>query len=308
MFLQEQSDENKRRFKGEHAGSPLRYLFLFNLFLRVDYLFYPFKHAAAFCAAVFFGMVNKRRTLYPGYFRSAARAANYIPRRSLQLGRNYSVAAVLSALDCVAVGGVYLLRKLSPFSGVLHAAAAGVQQLVNNSVLQAVLFVDTLVKQNLGDFYHIAVAYFFAQPESCLCPCVDDKGYVIRCVDQISGSVLYRGSHQKYAYKKDALMPDDTYTFSGARRTLANLQRMYPEACFYSIERLSCYYLNLGGSKKTNEPKDIDNKIVYIADTFEEEERENVLLIGTGINVGSEQNCRVPKVGLQFFDGYSSTH
>ena len=82
----------------------------------------------------------------------------------------------------------------------------------------------------------------------------DDKGYVIRCVDQISGSVLYRGSHQKYAYKKDALMPDDTYTFSGARRTLANLQRMYPEACFYSIERLSCYYLNLGGSKKTNEP------------------------------------------------------
>ena len=48
--------------------------------------------------------------------------------------------------------------------------------------------------------------------------------------------------------------------------------------------------------------------VVHITDTFEEEERENVLLIGTGINVGSEQNCRVPKVGLQLFDGYSLTH
>ena len=36
--------------------------------------------------------------------------------------------------------------------------------------------------------------------------------------------------------------------------------------------------------------------------------RENVLLIGTGINVGSEQNRRVPEVGLQFFDSYSLTH
>ena len=48
--------------------------------------------------------------------------------------------------------------------------------------------------------------------------------------------------------------------------------------------------------------------IVYIADAFEEEERENVLLIGTGINVGSEQNRRVPEVGLQFLDSYSLTH
>ena len=82
----------------------------------------------------------------------------------------------------------------------------------------------------------------------------DDKGYVIRCVDQISGSVLYRGSHQKYVYKKDSLMPNETYTFSGAKRALANLQRMDLEACLYSIERLSCYYLNLGGSKMISEP------------------------------------------------------
>ena len=83
---------------------------------------------------------------------------------------------------------------------------------------------------------------------------VPEKGYVIRCVDQINGRVLYRGSRQKYAYKKDALMPNDTYTFSGAKRALANLQRMYPEACFYSIERLSCYYFNLGDSRKISEP------------------------------------------------------
>ena len=48
--------------------------------------------------------------------------------------------------------------------------------------------------------------------------------------------------------------------------------------------------------------------IVNITDAFEEEERENVLLIGTGINVGSKQNRRVPEVGLQFLDSYSLTH
>ena len=72
----------------------------------------------------------------------------------------------------------------------------------------------------------------------------DDKGYVIRCVDQFTGRVLYRGSHQKYSYEKDALMPNDTYTISGAKRALANLERMYPDAGFYSIERRSCYYFD----------------------------------------------------------------
>ena len=69
----------------------------------------------------------------------------------------------------------------------------------------------------------------------------DDKGYVIRCVDKISGKVLYRGSHQKYSHEKDALMPNDTYTISGVKRALANLERMYPDDSFYSIERLSRY-------------------------------------------------------------------
>ncbi|MBR1812563.1 MAG: hypothetical protein IJ773_01940 [Lachnospiraceae bacterium] len=72
----------------------------------------------------------------------------------------------------------------------------------------------------------------------------DDKGYVIRCVDKFSGRVLYRGSHQKYSHEKDALMPNDTYTISGAKRALANMERMYPDGSFYSIERLSCYYID----------------------------------------------------------------
>ena len=48
-------------------------------------------------------------------------------------------------------------------------------------------------------------------------------------------------------YNKDALMPNDTYTISGAKRALANLQNMTskkaPISFSYSIERLSCYFL-----------------------------------------------------------------
>ena len=78
----------------------------------------------------------------------------------------------------------------------------------------------------------------------------DNKGYVIRCVDQFSGRVLYRGSHQKYSFEKDAFMPNDTYTISGAKRALANLERLYPDGSFYSIERLSCYYIDLREPEK----------------------------------------------------------
>ena len=70
----------------------------------------------------------------------------------------------------------------------------------------------------------------------------DDKGYVIRCVDQFSGRVAYKGRHI-YTFEKDALMPNETFTISGAKRSLANLERMYPDQ-FYSIERLSCYYID----------------------------------------------------------------
>ena len=78
----------------------------------------------------------------------------------------------------------------------------------------------------------------------------DDKGYVIRCVDNFSGSVIYRGCNQKHSFEKDALMPNETYTISGAKKALANLQRMCPDSWFYSIERLSCYYIDFDTSRK----------------------------------------------------------
>ena len=70
----------------------------------------------------------------------------------------------------------------------------------------------------------------------------DDKGYVIRCVNRDTGRVHYRGSHSKYTRQKDTLSPKDTYTFTGAKKALSNLERLHPDGSFYSIEKLSCYY------------------------------------------------------------------
>ena len=54
----------------------------------------------------------------------------------------------------------------------------------------------------------------------------DNKGYVIRSVDRDAGRVTYRGSHKKYTRHKDALRPKDTYTFTGAKKALLNLERL----------------------------------------------------------------------------------
>ena len=70
----------------------------------------------------------------------------------------------------------------------------------------------------------------------------DNKGYVIRCVNRDTGRVLYRASHSKKTRQKDTLRPQDTYTFTGAKKALSNLERLYPDGSFYSIEKLSCYY------------------------------------------------------------------
>ena len=80
-----------------------------------------------------------------------------------------------------------------------------------------------------------------------------DKGYVIRCVDPYNGRVFYRGPKERYVTEKDALMPNETYTISGAKRAKANLERMYPDVSFYSIERLSCYYLNYSDREKKDD-------------------------------------------------------
>lgn len=106
----------------------------------------------------------------------------------------------------------------------------------------------------------------------------DDKGYVIRCVDRFDGSVLYRGagSGHKYVRKKDALMPKDTYTISGAKRALANLQRLYPDGKFYSIERLSCYYFDWGEDSKEGDYRErIYDRISHSVKRLDELEEKN---------------------------------
>ena len=62
-----------------------------------------------------------------------------------------------------------------------------------------------------------AMDYFFEE---------DNKGYVIRRFDRDTGRVTYRGNHQKFSRQKDALRPEDTYTFTGAKKALLNLERL----------------------------------------------------------------------------------
>ena len=50
----------------------------------------------------------------------------------------------------------------------------------------------------------------------------DNEGYVIRCVDRDTGRVLYRASHSKKTRQKDSLRPQDTYTFTGAKKALGS--------------------------------------------------------------------------------------
>ncbi len=87
----------------------------------------------------------------------------------------------------------------------------------------------------------------------------DNKGYVIRRFDRDTGRVTYRGNHQKFSRQKDALRPEDTYTFTGAKKALLNLERLYPDGGFYSIEKLSCYYDDFESDTPDN--KDYREKI-----------------------------------------------
>ena len=103
----------------------------------------------------------------------------------------------------------------------------------------------------------------------------DNKGYVIRCVNRDTGRVIYRGSHKKYSRQKDALRPKDTYTFSGAKKALLNLERLYPDGSFYSIEKLSSYYDDFDSDapdKKDYREKifaDIDHAMVRLDELWE---------------------------------------
>ena len=91
----------------------------------------------------------------------------------------------------------------------------------------------------------------------------DNKGYVIRCVNHDTGKVHYRGKSTRYTTQKDSLRPQDTYTISGAKRALSNLQRLHPDAFFYSIEKLSSYYYDFDSDipEKRDLKKDIYSDI-----------------------------------------------
>lgn len=73
------------------------------------------------------------------------------------------------------------------------------------------------------------------------CYMAEDKGYVIRSVDSFSGRVTYQGKREVISEKKDSIRMKDTFTLKGARVTLGNFERKYPDY-FFSIERLSCCY------------------------------------------------------------------
>ena len=85
-----------------------------------------------------------------------------------------------------------------------------------------------------------------------------EKGYVIRSVDEFTGRVRYRGKKDKISPQKDALPINDTYSLTGARKALANLQRMYPDT-FWSIERLSCCYINF---ESQTDPEDEKKRLL----------------------------------------------
>ena len=103
----------------------------------------------------------------------------------------------------------------------------------------------------------------------------DNKGYVIRCVNQDTGKVHYRGKSTRYTTQKDSWRPQDTYTISGAKRALSNLQRLHPDAFFYSIEKLSSYYddydsdIPLKRDYKKDLCSDIDHAMVRLDELCE---------------------------------------
>ena len=75
----------------------------------------------------------------------------------------------------------------------------------------------------------------------------NEKGYVIRCHDLHDGSTYYRGCKELIAQTKAGITVGDTYTLSGAKRALSNLQRLSHDPDHqYSIERLDEFYSSRG--------------------------------------------------------------
>jgi hypothetical protein len=76
----------------------------------------------------------------------------------------------------------------------------------------------------------------------------EEKGYVIRCHDLFDGSTDFRGMKGIFSKTKAGLSTGDTYSFSGAKRALANMRRLCfePDRYQYSIERLDEFYFSPG--------------------------------------------------------------
>jgi len=71
------------------------------------------------------------------------------------------------------------------------------------------------------------------------------KGYVIRCHDLFDGSTHFRGLKGIFAETKAGFAAGDTYSLSGAKRAISNMNRLSfdPDRYQYSIERLDSFYI-----------------------------------------------------------------
>ncbi len=104
------------------------------------------------------------------------------------------------------------------------------------------------------------------------------KGYVIRCHDLLDGSTDFRGLKGIFAKTKAGLTMSDTYSLSGAKRAIANMNRLCldPDRYQYSIERLDEFYLPLNeGKKDQNNVSLIDHAMKRLDELLEGNEFHN---------------------------------
>jgi len=87
----------------------------------------------ALAAAVALGVVDQRRALVAVVGGAAVRTDHAVARLLHQSLRQRFFFRC--ARDAISVGGVYALGERLPFAGVLHTAAAGVEQLMEQRLL-----------------------------------------------------------------------------------------------------------------------------------------------------------------------------
>ena len=104
------------------------------------------------------------------------------------------------------------------------------------------------------------------------------EGYVIRCVDlHGNGSLYYRGNHNTFHKKKDTFTINETFTLSGAKRSVANLRKNSNEE--YCIERLSSFYYTIPHPKKNNLDEKIEHALHRLDELFDGKDKGNKMRI-----------------------------